>query len=178
MKRLFLTLSILLAGSYIMPHSALADAPFPPPKWHGPSCDGWAICSIDPPDPDQNFGYTCFFSRDPDYVPDQIEIASIGFCQATRNLLVVPKQDRTTALKAMTYWCNQLVNAIEANKSGILEVGHIPDLIKSSALFDHDWKIYKANPTDKNWKPVKNDLLNIGIDTQITGNKTRINSIP
>ena len=168
MKRLFLTLSILLAGGYIMPHSALADAPYPPPKWHGPACgDGTIVCSIDPPDPDQNFGYNCYFNRNPDYVPDEIVMASIGFCQADRNLLVVPKQDRTKALKAMTYWCNQLVNAIEADKDNIGEIGLMPDLIKYSALFDHDWKIYKANPTEKNWQPVANDLVNMGVDTQI-----------
>ena len=170
MKRLFLTLSILLAGGYIMPHSALADAPYPPPKWHGPACGyGSFVCSIDPPDPDGNFSNPCYFSTDPDYVPDQIEIASIGFCEATKNLFFAPKQDRTTAIKAMTYWCNQLVNAIEADKDNIGEIGLIPDLIKSSALFDHDWKIYKANPTDKNWQPVKNDLLNIGVDTAVIG---------
>lgn len=170
MKRLFLTLSVLLAGFYFTPPIAFAQtSPYPTPKWHGPACDGWNVCSIDPPDPGEKFGYGCYTSQDQDFVPGKVLIASIGFCQAAKSLLIAPQQDQKAALKTMTYWWNQVLNDIPLSPYETEELSSLKELFTIVPDFDNDWFIYQAHPSAQTWAPVQVDLKNIIDSSEVDG---------
>ena len=169
MKRIFLTALALTAGAGLAPHLAWATPDQPTYKWNGPGCFGFSICSIDPPDPDHNFAGPCYFSNNPSYVPDTVTMASFGLCQAARNALIVPRSDIANALNLMIGWEIKLSVALNEYPDDMPEIGLLPEINADMGNFKADMMIYNASPSAQTWKPVVNDLINMGTDAEVNG---------
>lgn len=171
MKFFLIPLTLLLMGIVFIPISAHAATKQPAYTWDGPGCtlgeSQWNICSIDPPDPNQNFSTPCYISQNPGYVPNAIEKVSISLCQAARQAVIVPPDQRIRALNVIDGWSIKLQAAIEANKDEAYGMIRLSFIIPDLQNLHGDRIIYQSYPTPSHWQAINQDLLNLGVDSEV-----------
>lgn len=162
MKRLFFSLLLLLLGFFYLPHAAYAGTTPPLPKWHGPPCNGFAVCSIDPPGWQTYFLSPCYTSIEATSKISPSDLSSVGFCEAARAMLVAPAQERDNAYATLTYWYEKLVAYLKVAKGGLPQNISVELFIIEMQYFESNWQAYKAAPSATTWLPVENTLGNFG----------------
>ena len=164
MKKHLAIFAILLAATLGTTHAAHA-AP-PTNTWHGTNCGPHlAVCSNDPPDPAQNFAYAwpCYFSEDPNQVPNSIQLEAIKLCQAARGAIIVPPKDRDKALDLVTEWYTKLNTSINANpETKFYYSSFFPQVEADYADVESNRQEYDSQPTLVNWKGVVYYLIQLG----------------
>lgn len=168
MKFFLIPLALFLTSIIFIPASAHAATKQPAYTWDGPPCTLGGVqvptCSIDPPDPDQNFTSPCYYNQNPGNVPNAVAKASIGICQAARQALLVPPDQRIRALNVIEGWSFKLLAAMEADKDGAGIPYFIPDVITDLQNLHGDLIIYESYPTPAHWQAITQDLFHLGVD--------------
>lgn len=167
MKRLFIALALVLFGCFLVPEAAFSGTIPPAPKWNGPPCQGYAVCSIDPPDPHNFFAAPCYISIAPNPKVNALILSSVGFCQAARAMLIVPAQERDNAYATLIYWYAKYVAQLKIPRGGTSQTMALQLFVGDMQDFQNNWQIYKTEPSAATWLTIENALVNFGSFAQI-----------
>ena len=166
MNKFFMVLAFFIANFLLMSSSALAASNPIQYTWDGPPCQGYAICSIDPPAP--GFDVPCYTGQSTNATPTKLQMDFIGMCQAARNMLIVPPEDRALALAALTQWVNRLTSTIQEASLGISAIPKMPQILNDLFNMGNSLSAYKSNPSTENWNQTDAAIYSLGTDTEIS----------
>lgn len=140
-------------------------------KWHGPPCTDVAVnfpvCSIDPPA--SSAPGPCYVSHDASYIPNDLQLDTIGMCQAAKSAIIASPSTRLSALGGLSGWILRTEAQAQANPSALVTVPQANEFPDDINNINADLKIYQTNPTEANWSLLSSDLQKLTQDAQIWG---------